>query len=146
MKIDEWLSLWEFFDTFSQKLIRTAHQQSHPDKEKVSELDHTAQLNIKADALTTQGLNTLESRPMVPIDPTSEVLLHHRGQTIMRDYKVSIWNNIQLLVLEKYYQERFGLTNKVYGKIEWDIFPQSIDKSRTKIRNRSSNFVCRNCQ
>ena len=29
MKIGEWLSLSDFFDTFSQKLIRTAHQNSH---------------------------------------------------------------------------------------------------------------------
>ena len=29
MKIGEWLSLWDFFDTFSQKSIRTAHQNSH---------------------------------------------------------------------------------------------------------------------
>ena len=83
---------------------------SHQDDDQVSELDNdkAAQLNIKADALATQGLNTLESRPKVPMDPTSEVLLHHRGQTITQDYKVSIRNNIQLLVLEEYYQERFG--------------------------------------
>ena len=78
---------------------------SHQDDDEVSELDQAAQLNIKADALATQGLNTLDSRPKVPMDPTSEVLLHHRGQTITRDYKVSIRNNIQLLVLEKYYQK-----------------------------------------
>ena len=97
-----------------------SHQDDDP--KKVPELDHAAQLNIKADALATQGLNTLESRPKVPLDPTSEVLLHHRGRTITRDYKVSIRNNIQLLVLEKYYQERFGWTNTVYGKIDRYIF------------------------
>ena len=55
---------------------------SHQDDNEVSELNQAAQLNIEADALATQGLNTLDSRPKVPMDPTLEVLLHHRGQTI----------------------------------------------------------------
>ena len=29
MKIGEWLSLWDFFDKFSQKLIYTVHHKSH---------------------------------------------------------------------------------------------------------------------
>ena len=29
MKIGEWLSLWDFFNNLSQKLIRTTHQNSH---------------------------------------------------------------------------------------------------------------------
>ena len=98
----------------------------------MSELDQAAQLNIKADALATQGLNTLDSRPKVLMDPMSEVLLHHRGRTITRDYKVSIRNNIQLLVLEKYYQERFGWTNTVYGKIDWSIFSPVYRREQNK--------------
>ena len=115
-----------------------SHQDDDP--EKVSELDHAAQLNIKADALATQGLNTLESRPKVPMNPTSEVLLHHQGQTIIRDYKVSIWNNIQQLVLEKYYQERFGWTNTVYGKIDWDIFSLVYQREQNKNKKWINKF------
>ena len=81
-------------------------------------LDEAARLNIKADALATQRLNKLDSKPKVPFDPTSEVLLHQRGRTITKGYKVSIPNNILLLVLEEYYQERFEWTNIVYGKID----------------------------
>ena len=105
---------------------------SHQDDDKVSELDQAAQLNIKVDALATQGLNKLDSRPKVPMDPTSEVLLHQRGQTITRDYKVSIRNNIQLLVLEKYYQERFGWTNTLYGKIDWSISSPVYQREQNK--------------
>ena len=43
----------------------------------------------------------------MPLDPSSEVILHQQGRTIMRDHKVSIQNNIQLLVLEENYQQRF---------------------------------------
>ena len=98
-----------------------SHQDDDPDED-ISKLDKAAQLNIKANALATQGLNKLDSKPKVPMDPTSEVLLHQRGRTITRDYKVSIRNNIQLLVLNEYYQERFGWTNTVYEKIDWYIF------------------------
>ena len=115
-----------------------SHQDDDP--EKVSELDQAAQLNIKADALATQGLNTLESRPKVPMDPTSEVLLHHRGQTITQDYKVSIRNNIQLLVLEKCYQERFGWTNTTYGKIDWYIFSPVYQQEQNKNKKWINKF------
>ena len=55
-----------------------SHQDDDPDED-ISKLDREAQLNIKADALATQGLNKLESNPKEPMDPTSEVLLHQRG-------------------------------------------------------------------
>ena len=89
-----------------------SHQDDDPDED-ISKLDKSAQLNIKADALATQGLNELDSNPRVSMDPTTEVLLHQRGRTITRDHKVSIRNNIQLLVLEEYYQQRFRWTNTV---------------------------------
>ena len=69
---------------------------SHQDGDLVLELNQAAQLNIKADALATQGLNTLDSRPKVPMDPTSEVLLHHKGQTITRDYKAVSYTHLTL--------------------------------------------------
>ena len=95
--------------------LEWVHSHQDDDPEDVSKLDKAAQLNIKVDALATQGLNTMESNLKVPIDPSSEVLRHNRVRTITRDYKVSIQNNIQLLVMEKYYQERFGWMNTLYG-------------------------------
>ena len=79
-----------------------SHQDDDPNED-VTKLSKAAQLNIKADALARQGLNKLESNTRVPMDPTAEVSLHQRGRIITRDYKVSIRNNIQLLVLEGYY-------------------------------------------
>ena len=86
-------------------------------------LNKAAQLNIKADALATQGLNKLESNSRVSMEPTAEVLLHQQGQSITRDSKVSIRNNIKLLVLEDYYQKRFWWTNTVYEKKMLDLLP-----------------------
>ena len=98
-----------------------SHQDDDPDED-ISKLDGTTQLNTKADALATKGLNKFESNPKVPMDPTTEVLLHLRGKTITKDYKVSIRNNIQQLILEEYYQKQFGWTNIVYGKIDGKFF------------------------
>ena len=118
-----------------------SHQDDDP--EDISKLDKAAQLNIKADALATQGLNKLESNPKVPMDPTSKVLLHHRGRTITRDYKVSIRNNIKLLVLEEYYQQRFGWKNTVYGKIECYIFSPVYRREQNKNRKWINKFCMR---
>ena len=73
------------------------------------------------------------------MDPTAEVLLHQQGRTITRDYKVSIRSNIQLLVLEDYYQKRFGWTNKEYGQIDWWIFSPVYRREQNKHRKWISN-------
>ena len=117
------------------------HQDDNKSYEEIMKLDKAAKLNIKADALATQGLNKLESKPKVPMDPTSEVLLHQQGRTITRDYKVSIWNIIQLLVLEEYYQEQFGWTNTVYEKIDWYIFSPVYQQEQNK-NKKWINKVC----
>mmetsp|Transcript_55686 Transcript_55686/g.62234 ORF Transcript_55686/g.62234 Transcript_55686/m.62234 type:complete len:103 (-) Transcript_55686:305-613(-) len=74
-----------------------SHQDDDPDFD-ITKLSVATQLNIKADALATQGLDRLNLKPRVPLDPTSEVFLHQRGRTITRDYKGSMHNNIQILV------------------------------------------------
>ena len=116
-----------------------SHQDDDPDED-ISKLSKAAQLNIKADALATQGLNKLESNPKVPMDPTVEVLLHQRGRTITRDYKVSMRSNIQLLVLEEYYQERFGWSNTEYGKIDWWTFTPMYCRAQNKHKQWANKF------
>ena len=98
-----------------------SHQDDDPDVD-IEKLTDAIKLNIKADTLATQGLDRLESNPRVPMYLSSEVLLHQRGQTITRDYKVTMRSNIQSLVFEEYYQERFEWTNSEYRKIDWCIF------------------------
>ena len=62
-----------------------SHQDDDPEVD-ITKISGATKLNIKADALATQGLDRLELNPRVPIDRSSEVLLHQRGQTITRDY------------------------------------------------------------
>ena len=116
-----------------------SHQDDDRDKD-IAKLSEAAQLNIKADALATQGLDKLELDPRVPMDPSAEVLLHQQGRTITRDYKVSMRSNIQLLVLEQYYQKRFGWTNSVYGKIDWSIFTPVYRREQNKHRKWANKF------
>ena len=80
-----------------------SHQDDDPDVD-IKKISVATKLNIQADVLATQGLDRLDSNSRVPLDLSSKVLLHQWGQTITRDYKVSMHNNIQLLVLEEYYQ------------------------------------------
>ena len=110
-----------------------SHQDDDPDED-ITKLSDATQLNIKADALATQGLDKLESNPQVSMDPSVEVLLHQQGRIITRDYKVSMRSNIQLLVLEQYYQERFGWTYSVYWRIDWSIFTPVYGKEQNKPR------------
>ena len=74
------------------ELVRS-HQDDDPDID-IEKLSDVTKLNIKADALATQGLDRLESNPRVPMDPSSEVLLHQQGRTIPRGFKVIMRSNI----------------------------------------------------
>ena len=74
------------------------------------------------------------------MDPSAEVLLHQRGQIITRDHKVSMRGNIQLLVLEAYYQKRFGWTNTEYGKIDWWIFTPVYRGAQNKHQKWANKF------
>ena len=119
-----------------------SHQDDDPDED-ISKLSEAAQRNIKAYALATQGLHKLESNPRVPIDPSADVLVHQRGRTITRDYKVSMRVNIQLLVLEAYYQKRLGWTNTRYGKIDWLIFTPVYRRAQNKHQKWANKFCMR---
>ena len=55
-----------------------SHQDDDLDED-ITKLLDAAQLNIKADALATQGLDKLESNPLVPMNQSVEVLLHQQG-------------------------------------------------------------------
>ena len=57
-----------------------SHQDDDPDVD-LKKLSDATKLNIKTEGFATQGLDRLESNPRVPMDPTSEVLLHQRGRT-----------------------------------------------------------------
>ena len=52
-----------------------SHQDDDQDVD-TTKLSDATQLNIKADALATQGLDRLNSKPRVSLDPSSEMLLH----------------------------------------------------------------------
>ena len=88
----------------------------------INDLSKGTQLNIKADRLATKGLNCLHTKPRVPLDPSSDVLIHQHGRTITRDLKSTLRSNIHLPVLKKHYKYKFGWSNIVYGYIDWNIF------------------------
>ena len=107
-----------------------SHQDNDPDVD-IKKLPEATKLNIKADALAIKELDRLESNLRVPMDPTTEVLLHQGGRTITRDYEVTMRSNIQSLVFKEYYQTRFTWTNSEYGKIDWWIFTPVYQRKRT---------------
>ena len=116
---------------------------SHQDDQTtdITELSKGTQLNIKADKLVTQGLNQLHTKPRVPLDPSSEVLIHQDGRTITRDLKSTLRSNIHLPVLETYYRRKFGWSNTVYGYIDWDIFTPVCRHHKNKNLKWTNKFL-----
>ena len=98
-----------------------SHQDDDPTIN-IKDLSKGTQLNIKEDKLATKGLQQLHTKPKVPLDPTSEVMLHQTRRTITRDFKSTLRSNIQLPVLKEYYRRKFLWLNLVYGSINWEIF------------------------
>ena len=120
----------------------SSHQDHDPDFD-ITKLSVAIKLNIKTDALATQGLDRLESNPRVLTNPLSEVLLHQWGRTITKDYKLSMRSNIQLLVMEEYYQQRFRWTNSEYRKIDWFIFAPVYRQEKNKHLQWANTFCMR---
>ena len=52
-----------------------SHQDDDPTID-INKLSQSNQLNIKADELVMKGLNRLHTKPKVPLDPASEILIH----------------------------------------------------------------------
>ena len=108
---------------------------SHQDDEltiDIKTLSTRTQLKIEADKHATKGINRLYLNSKVPLNPSSGVMIHQGRRTITRDLKVSIRYNIQLPVLEKYYQKQIGWSNSVYGKIDLEIFTPVYRRNKIK--------------
>jgi hypothetical protein len=59
------------------------HQDDKAHDEKEMPLD--AYLNSEADELATIGLERLQEKPTVPMDPNTNIQFHIEGRTITRD-------------------------------------------------------------
>jgi hypothetical protein len=81
-----------------------------------------AYLNLEADKLATIGLQRLQEKPKVPMDPNTIIQYHIGGRTITRDFKKTVREIIQLSPLRKYHCKRFGWGENIFGIIDWDIF------------------------
>jgi hypothetical protein len=82
-----------------------------------------AYLNSEADELATTGLERLQGKPIVPMDPDTIIQFNIRGITITRDFKRKVRKIIQLpAIIRKFYCERFGWSDNIFDIIEWDIF------------------------
>ena len=108
-----------------------SHQDDNPTID-ITTLSTGTQINIEADGLTTKGLQRLHTKPKIPLNPLSDVMLYQGGRTITRDLKTSLRTNIQLPILERYYQRKFCLTNLVYGNVDWEIFTPVFCRYKNK--------------
>jgi len=81
-----------------------------------------AYLNAEADELATTGLKLLQEKPRVPMDPETAIQFHLDGRTITRDFKRSVRELLSLPSLQKFYLEKFGWSDTVFGTVDWDIF------------------------
>ena len=84
------------------------HVKSHQDDDKpVEELPLSAQLNVEADAMATEGLRWACPTPHVTFDPTSQVMLAVAGDSCTTDIKPLVRASHHFQPLMEYYKERF---------------------------------------
>ena len=119
-----------------------SHQDDDPNID-LSNLPTGTKLNILADELATEGLNKLHTKPKVPLDPSSAVLLHHKGSTLTRDIKRTLRSLNKLPILEQYYMKRFNWSPTTYQKIDWEIFTPVYRKKTNKNLKWMNKFCMR---
>jgi hypothetical protein len=113
-------SALKWFKTYPKINWVKSHQDNKVYKTKEMSLD--AYLNSEADELATTGLTRLQEKPKVPMDPNTTIQFNIRGRTITRDFKRTVREIIQLPIIRKFYCERFGWSDNIFGIIDWDIF------------------------
>jgi hypothetical protein len=86
------------------------------------EMPLDAYLNSEADELATTGLNRLQEKPKVPLDPDTIIQFHIKGRTITRDFKRTVREIIQLPSIRKLYCEQFGWSDNIFNIIDWYVF------------------------
>ena len=77
-----------------------------------------ASLNLAADELATIGLKRLQEKPIVPMDPETVIQFHIRGQTVTRVFENTVRETIQLILLRKFYCERFAWSDNIFDIID----------------------------
>jgi hypothetical protein len=101
-----------------------------------------AYLNSEADALATTGLNRLQEKPMVPLDPNMNIQFNIGGRTITRDFKQTVREIIRLPPLRNFYCKRFKWSNNISDNIDWDIFRPVYKKY---ISNKGVQWMLKFC-
>ena len=124
--------------TYQRRPTITWDESHQDDKNKVRELTLDAILNIEADHLATEGLQSGVSKDRVPLDPMTCVQVHMQGRTITRDLKRTIRKITRTEPLMKYYMERFQWTPSTCRTIDWELFGWAY-KTRIKKKFGWSN-------
>jgi hypothetical protein len=101
-----------------------------------------AYLNSEADELATTGLNQLQEKPRVPLDPNTNIQFSIGGRTITRDFKRTVREIIQLPPLRNFYCNRFGWSDNIFDSIDWDIFRPVYKKH---IMNKGAQWMHKFC-
>jgi hypothetical protein len=106
---------------------------SHQDEKvyEATEMPLNAYLNSEADELATIGLKRLQEKPTVPLDPDTAIQFHIKGRTITRDFKKAVREIINLPMIKKYYCERFGWSENIFDRVDWDVFRPVYKKYMT---------------
>jgi hypothetical protein len=94
------------------------------------EMPLDAYLNSEEDELATIGLERLQEKPSVPMDPYTAIQFNIGGRTITRNFKRIVREIIQLPTLRTFYCQRFDWSDNIFDVIDWDIF-QPVDKKFT---------------
>jgi hypothetical protein len=101
------------------------HQDDHSN---VEDLDLPTLMNIEADKLATIALKGGKSRPIVPFDPSTGVMLTLGGIVITRQIESTIEQYEHTAPLQKYYIKRFNWSATILKTIDWDGFSMAYTK------------------
>ena len=120
------------------------HVRSHQDDAKpVEELPLSAQLNVQADAMATEGLRWACPTPHVTFDPTSQVMLAVAGDSCTSDIKPLVRASHHFNPLMEYYKESLKWSEQTISSIDWDLFGTAYKRQCNKHHHFTHKFCMR---
>ena len=112
------IALYNTLESFPKRPTLEWVESHQDDYEEEYKLSFGAKLNVCADALATEGLNSLYCKPRVPMDPSSCVQIQMNRTTITRDIRREVRLRVHKQDIADYYHERFRWSRRLITCID----------------------------
>jgi len=117
------------------------HVKGHQDNKHIRPLTHDATLNVEADLLTRDKLNTYRHGPNPFHIPWSQGVCYRHNRRIEKAFNTKLQDHINGQTAQTYWIKRWELMQGIWKKIDWESISQAMQELPTNRRHWVAKYV-----